>query len=134
MRLRREQIRALIKDCVIEAIRNRANDGFMNSQVSCPVVTGKLKSSGNVIDIENGAQLQYTAEYSSNVEKNWSGGRIYVGAYNRKDGTRVKGYNYYSPPREGKHFIENALKDSFKTLNSELDMRLRGHFKNITRV
>ena len=132
--MRREQVKDLIKDAIIQSIRKCGANGYIQSQAVCPVKTGYLKSTGNVIDIDKGIQLQWTASYSSEVERGWKGGRIHVSSYSRKDGTRVKEYDYVAPPREGQHYIENPLKTSFESLNIEFDKELNSHFSNIKRV
>ena len=134
MRLRKEQIRDLIRDSIIQAIRKKAADAFTKSQTICPVVSGELKASGNITDIENGAEIRYSKEYSEPVERGSKGGRVHVGSYRKKNGTKVKPYNYYAPPTEGQHFIEKPLKESFEDLSSELDSNIRKHFRSVEKV
>ena len=134
MRLRKEQIRDLIRDSVIQAIKKKGADAFIKSQTICPVVSGELKSSGNIRDIENGVEIQYSKEYAEPVERGSKGGRVHIGAYRKKNGVKVKPYSYYAPPTEGQHFIEKSLEESFEDLSSELDANLRSHFRSVTKV
>jgi len=130
MRLDKNKIRNIL----IEAIRNKGREAFNSSQSICPVKTGKLRNSGNVTDIENGIMIQYRQDYASEVERDFAGGRITVKPYRRQDGTLVKGYSYYAPPRKGQHFIENSLKRHFDGLNAEVDIGLRRNFKSVSKV
>jgi hypothetical protein len=113
----------------VEVIRERVKTSFDQSQIVVPVKTGALRASGDEQNIPDGAQIHYGKEYASFVERGFAGGNIHVNSYVKKNGTKVRSYDYYSPPRTGRHFIENPLKDSFKSLDDSFDQKLHQHFK-----
>ena len=122
------KIREIIRDTIVDSIRRRTDTAFRESQYRVPVITGKLKRSGTFSAIDSGANIIYWADYSSFVEHGIKGGIQKVRGFYRRGGSYVKSFSRYMPKREGRHFIESSLKDSFKELNSEFEnqVRLRG--------
>lgn len=139
----------IVVNSLVEALRDRATEGFNKSQAACPVVTGELKKSGSIKDIENGSEINYSAPYASIVERGQDAGMVYVQGHvrttkrpaaltkNNKVTTGnshyVKSYRRLAKAIEGKHFIENSLKEAFNTLNNAIDTSLRVKFARVIR-
>ena len=98
----------LLRSAIIKGIQKNASRIFDTAQdtEACfvPVDTGTLKQSGRVIDLVDGASIQYRADYAADVEygtpgEPWSGTQtVYTKAhkrkgYMRKDGTYVNAHN-----------------------------------------
>lgn len=128
MRAMPRNIKPQIKDAIIDAIRKRVDYAFMLSQQRCPYKTGYLKRHGNYSKIENGAQIIYQCEYASYMERGLKGGQQSVRGFYRRDGVYVRPFSRYMPHREGQHFIESSLEDSFKEFadNFEIDAKQKG--------
>lgn len=126
------------KQALILAIRSTVNKAFQFSQVRVPVISGTLRDSGNFTEIENGAQIQYIGKpenpYASFVERGVHGGYVTRRTYIKRDGTYVKETTYYLPFREGRHFIESSMKDSFRDFNNEFEDSLRRYFKDVRKM
>ena len=132
--MRRSLTRQWMKDSLIRMIQEKVLDAFGKTRSKVPVRTGALKSSGSTNDIPNGAELRYSKEYASFVERGFKGGRIHVPTYYRRDGTRVRAYDYYSPPRPPGKFIENSMEESFSSAADVFDRNLKIHFRRVVRV
>ena len=103
-----------IKDFLIHAIRSMVKRGFELSQIKVPVITGALKNSGSEKEVENGATIGYSKEYSSYVHFGTKAGVRNVKDYNRKDGAHVKGFSYYSKGIKPNPFVEQPLTETFE--------------------
>ena len=108
-----ERIRKAIKEAIREAVAKNGQRAFSESQSTAPVDTGKLKSSGIVINNHDGVLIKYAAEYAEAVERGWAGGKVWTGMHVRGKSV-VRGHYKNQPPKEGKHFIENSLRKFFK--------------------
>lgn len=106
--------RPLIEAALKEALKKTMKEAFQESQNTVPVITGALKGSGAVSEYYNEYSIKYSIEYASIVERDWAGGHIWTPAFTKHNGTRVKGHYKNQPPREGKHFIENAMRKTFR--------------------
>jgi hypothetical protein len=136
-----------VVEAIVEALRDRASDGFSKSQIKCPVITGNLKRSGSVKDIWRGSELNYSAIYASTVERGQETRIEYVASHTKtpkkaaaltKKGVHlgnysVKSYKRTISAREGKHFIESSLKEAFESFSNSLDMFLRTKFGVVSR-
>ena len=126
------KIKSQIKIALIDALRHRVDMSYRTSQVRVPVRTGYLKRHGFFSVVENGAQIIYSPIYSSYVERGIRGGNQNVRGHYRRDGTYVRPFTRYIPPREGKHYIESSLRDNFEDeLANDFDAQLRIRFKNV---
>ena len=94
-----KNIDKIIEKAVIEGIQRNAEAIFEQSQINVPVITGDLKRSGEIIETDKGAKVEYTVQYAEPVEY----GReeqdiseevheVYVKPYVRRDGVNVKGH------------------------------------------
>ena len=59
-----------IAEDVIEATREVAAEMLAAAQERAPVVSGELRDSGRVVDAQDGAQVEFTAEYAAEVHEN----------------------------------------------------------------
>lgn len=132
--MNRQQAIKLLTESIVEAIRKRGEEAFVISLQKVPVITGALRNSGYEINIDNGMELGFGKPYASSVERGWSGGTINVPTYRKSKGTIVRAYSYFSPPREGQHFIEKSMTESFSKLNEEFDSQLRQRFRKVRKV
>jgi hypothetical protein len=110
-------------------IQDKVKEAFDKSQTTVPIRTGQLKASGSTNILADGAELKYSKDYASFVERGFRGGTIHVEAYTKKNGTHVRAYSYYSPPRTPRKFIETPMTESFKTAGEAFDRNLRNHFR-----
>jgi hypothetical protein len=105
------------KSRIIEAIKTAlqltGETVFRETQENCPEDSGSLKGSGRTQDLPGEFIIRYVSEYAENVERGWSGGVVWTEPHLR-NGKYVKGHYKHQPPKEGVHFIENAMKKYFK--------------------
>jgi hypothetical protein len=130
--MNREEAQSTIVQALIEALRNRARNGFELSQIACPVVTMTLKNSGSIEDIPNGSMLSYKAPYASIVERGIEDHIETIPGYSRK-GRMVHSHTRRVHAKEGLHFIETSLKKAFETLSNSVDGELRVKFARVER-
>lgn len=130
--MNREEAQSNIVKALIDALRDRARNGFELSQTSCPVVTNTLKSSGTIEDIPNGSLLSYKAPYASIVERGTEEHTETVPGYARR-GHMVRSHTRRVHAKEGKHFIETSLKKAFETFSNTVDGELRVKFSRVER-
>jgi len=130
--MNREEAQSTIVQALTEALRNRARNGFELSQAACPVVSNVLKSSGAIVDIPNGSQIDYKALYASTVERGTEDHMEIVPGYARR-GHMVRSYTRHVPAKEGVHFIENSLKTAFESFSNTVDSELRVKFTRVER-
>lgn len=123
-----------IKKGLLEIIQNLTHNAFVHSQQIVPVITGNLRRSGEFSSIENGAQIQYKAAYSSFVERGIKAQIVAVPGYYRRDGAYVKSHTKHMKEREPRKYIENPMREAFSRLKTEFDSELRGLFKKVTKV
>jgi hypothetical protein len=116
-----------IKQAIIRAIQKSGKRGFLLSQSNTPVVTGELKRSGSVKELPNGVEIDYTADYASDVERGTRPGNRHVRAHFRA-GHPVKEYDYYSKGQKANPFIETGLHEAFAGLKNDMDTSLREEF------
>ena len=109
-----EETRKKIKEILREVIHINGQKAFAESQSIAPVDTGKLKSSGSIVNDSDGFMIKYAVEYAEAVERGWAGGKVWTHGHVRRGTTLVKGHYKNQPPKEGVHFIENSLKKFFK--------------------
>lgn len=130
--MNRAEAENAIRDALVDSVRDRANYAFSLSQIAVPVVTGFLKQSGTVRDEEGGSVINYKAPYASNIERGTESHYEPVAGHVRK-GKYVKGHIRAVTKKEGKHFIEKSLKQSFEGLSNIVDMFLRVKFPRVER-
>lgn len=115
-----------VRESVINAIRETAQQAFAISQRKCPVDTGQLKSSGRIDNIENGVAITYSAPYASFVHNGTRAGLRNVPSYSRRNGIRVKEYSYPTLGIKPNPFIKSALDEAFGDFSEKFDNKLRG--------
>jgi hypothetical protein len=118
-----------IKEALIKAIQTSGHKGFSISQTNCPVDTGELKKSGSDKNLDNGIEIDYTASYSSEVERGTLAGNRNVKPHFRS-GHSVKAYSYYSKGQKANPFIENAIHEAFSNFSKDFDSNLRSSFSS----
>ena len=92
----------ILEKIIICGLQNHANRIYNRSQDTTggyvPVQTGYLKSTGNVVNTNKGASINYDAKYARDVEFGHEErnideiSRVYVRPHRRKDGSYVKGH------------------------------------------
>ena len=127
--MNKKQINNIIEKAVLESIQKNTRRTYDNSQEIVPVLSGDLKSSGEVLDTSTGALVQYTMPYSSIVElgnnlrkeeKEW------VEPHRRKNGTLVKGhYRTVSNNRKPNPFLTKSLYKSLESFIYDLEESLK---------
>ena len=130
--MNREEAQSTIVQALTEALRNRARHGFELSQAACPVVSNALKSSGTIVDLPNGSQIDYKALYASIVERGTEDHMEIIPGYIKK-GRMVRSYTRHVKAKEGVHFIENSLKTAFESFSNSVDGELRVKFTRVER-
>jgi hypothetical protein len=93
-----------IKNCLLNAIRNRVKIAFALSQAVVPVDTGYLKKTGKEKNIPNGAEIKYSAEYASYVESGLTARWVDVRAY-RRSGAWVREHRRWQPKESQKNIL-----------------------------
>jgi hypothetical protein len=122
----KELAKIRVRESVIHAIRETAQQAFAISQRKCPVDTGLLKSTGRIDDIENGIAITYSAPYASFVHNGIKAGLRNVPSYSRRNGVRVREYSYTALGLKPNPFIKSALDEAFKDFSEKFDNKLRG--------
>ena len=125
--------KAKLREAIINAIQRTGRRGFRLSQDGCPVDTGELKKSGSDKDLDNGIEINYSAEYAAEVERGTRPGNRNVRAHTRK-GHPVKGYTYYSKGNKANPFIEKALTTAFTGFSKEFDDSLKTSFSGEAKI
>ena len=118
-----------LKQAIMNAFREAAQNAFTKSQETCPVKTGKLKKSGMFFDKGDNCGFTYTAPYATIVENGQSEKSVVVAPYYTSKGVRVRGYLATRPHREGKHFIKNAIESMKSEMAKRVDEIMRSNFK-----
>lgn len=135
MALPRHAAISLVKDAIKKSIKETADMSYLRSQRTVPVITGELRRSGNIIEILDRIQLQYTKEYAEWVERGRRPGVVHVRAYTTKNGVYVQAHSYFTRGQKAHHFIEKALKLYFKendSFESSITDNLARNFPNYT--
>lgn len=120
----KETAKKLIKESLVKAIQRAGKTAFELSQSKCPVDTGELKRSGSVKDLENGIEIDYTADYASIVEQGSRAGNINVPSHKRS-GKTVRAYSYYSKGQQPTKFLENSITEVFNNFSQEFENNLK---------
>jgi hypothetical protein len=128
----RAQANNAIVDALVNSIRDRANYGYSITQNVVPVDTGALKAAGSIKDIEKGSEIKYAKEYASIVERGSEDHYEMVSSHVKR-GNLVRGYMRHVKAKDGAHFIENSLKQSFEGFSNSIDMFLRVKFPRVER-
>jgi len=122
-----------IMEALLDALHDRGSYGFTLSQTRCPVgKTGGLKRSGSVTNTFNNSTILYSAKYASNIERGIEAHTEEVSGY-RSGNKTMSAYTRRVKPKEGVHFIETSLKESFEDFANKIDASLRVHFSIVTR-
>ena len=109
-----QRVKEQIKDSLLRAIGVCTGNAFYKSQMICPVISGYLRSTGNLNPIPDGIELKYSAEYASFPERGILPGMIHVPTYRKKNGHIVRAYSYFSRGQRAQHYIQGPMEESFK--------------------
>lgn len=114
--MNRQQAIGLIKKSLVNTIHTTGYKAFERSRQKCPIVTGRLKSTGKDKILDIGYEFQYgndKVNYASFVERGTEPGMRYVEIYRRKDGVIVRAHSFFSKGQHAQHFIESSMKEVF---------------------
>jgi hypothetical protein len=122
----REEVSKLL----VTAIQKTGERAFQYSQTNCPIITGKLKSTGKTILQGDGIILKYEAEYASFVERGIKAGIVRVPAYIKRNRVKVRAYSYYQNGQRAQKYIEKGMEEAFKDFGDYFERELKSKFAN----